>query len=80
MLGKKLMTAYILLRTVIAKEHEVAQAIQGMKGVVEVKVVFGEYDVVVKAQAKNARELDEIVTNIRRINGVVMTSTLIASD
>jgi len=74
------MTAYILLKTVIAKEHEVAQALRGVRGIIEVKVVFGEYDVVVKAQAENARELDEIVTSIRRINGVAVTSTLIASD
>ncbi|MEM0217751.1 MAG: Lrp/AsnC ligand binding domain-containing protein [Candidatus Nezhaarchaeales archaeon] len=75
-----MMTAYILLKTVIAKEHEVAQVLRGIKGIIEVKVVFGEYDVVVKAQAENARELDEIVTSIRRINGVTVTSTLIASD
>ncbi|MEM0233362.1 MAG: Lrp/AsnC ligand binding domain-containing protein [Candidatus Nezhaarchaeales archaeon] len=75
-----MMTAYILLKTVIAKEHEVAQALRGVRGIIEVKVVFGEYDVVVKAQAENARELDEIVTSIRRINGVAVTSTLIASD
>lgn len=74
------MTAYILLKTVIAKEHEVAQAIQGMKGIVEVKVVFGEYDIVVKAQVDDARELDEIVTKIRKIDGVATTSTLIAPD
>ncbi|MEM2725164.1 MAG: Lrp/AsnC ligand binding domain-containing protein, partial [Candidatus Nezhaarchaeales archaeon] len=61
-----MMTAYILLKTVIAKEHEVAQALRGVRGIIEVKVVFGEYDVVVKAQAENARELDEIVTSIRR--------------
>lgn len=72
------MTAYILLKTVIAKEHEVAQAIQEIKGIVEVKVVFGEYDVVVKAQVDDVRELDEIVTKIRKINGVATTSTLIA--
>lgn len=75
-----MITAYILLKTVIAKEHEVAQRLQEIEGVVEVKVVFGEYDVVAKAQVEDVRALDEIVTKIRRINGVAMTSTLIAPD
>ncbi|MCS7139093.1 MAG: Lrp/AsnC ligand binding domain-containing protein [Candidatus Nezhaarchaeota archaeon] len=75
-----MITAYILLKTVIAKEHEVAQAIQRVKGIIEVKVVFGEYDVVAKAQVGNVKELDDIVTAIRKINGVAVTSTLIAPD
>ena len=75
-----MITAYILLKTVIAKEHEVAQRLQEIEGVVEVKVVFGEYDVVAKAQVEDVRALDEIVTKMRRINGVAMTSTLIAPD
>jgi len=79
-LVRALIIAYILLKTVIAKEHEVAQRLQEIEGVVEVKVVFGEYDVVAKAQVEDVRALDEIVTKIRRINGVAMTSTLIAPD
>lgn len=75
-----MITAYILLKTVIAKEHEVAQRLQEIEGVVEVKVVFGEYDVVAKAQVEDVRALDEIVTKIRKIDGVAMTSTLIAPD
>ena len=72
--------AYILLKTVIAKEHEVAQKVQEIDGIVEVKVVFGEYDVVAKAQVEDVKALDEIVTKIRKINGVATTSTLIAPD
>jgi len=75
-----LIIAYILLKTVIAKEHEVAQKVQEIDGIVEVKVVFGEYDVVAKAQVEDVKALDEIVTKIRKINGVATTSTLIAPD
>lgn len=73
-------TAYILLKTVIAKEHEVAQALQEIEEVVEVKVVFGEYDIVTKVHVKDIKRLDEIVTKIRKIDGVAVTSTLIAPD
>jgi DNA-binding Lrp family transcriptional regulator len=75
-----LITAYILLKTVIAKEHDVAQRLQEIEGIIEVRVVFGEYDVVAKAQVEDVRALDEMVTKIRRIDGVAATSTLIAPD
>jgi DNA-binding Lrp family transcriptional regulator len=65
---------------VIAKEYEVAQRLKGMEGVVEIKVVFGEYDLVVKVQVEGVKRLDEIVTKIRKIDGVAATSTLIAPD
>ncbi len=72
--------AYILLKTIIAKEHEVAQKLQEIEGIVEARVVFGEYDVVAKAQVEDVKALDEMVTKIRKINGVAATSTLIAPD
>jgi DNA-binding Lrp family transcriptional regulator len=75
-----LIIAYILLKTVIAKEHDVAQRLQEIEGIIEVRVVFGEYDVVAKAQVEDVRALDEMVTRIRRIDGVAATSTLIAPD
>lgn len=75
-----MITAYILLKTVIAKEHDVAQRLQEIEGIIEVRVVFGEYDVVAKAQVEDVRALDEMVTKIRRIDGVAATSTLIAPD
>jgi DNA-binding Lrp family transcriptional regulator len=75
-----LIIAYILLKTVIAKEHDVAQRLQEIEGIIEVRVVFGEYDVVAKAQVEDVRALDEMVTKIRRIDGVAATSTLIAPD
>ncbi len=75
-----MMIAYILLKTVIAKEHEVARRLQEIGGIVEVRVVFGEYDVVAKAQVEDVRALDEVVTKIRKIDGVAATSTLIAPD
>ncbi|MCC6042298.1 MAG: Lrp/AsnC ligand binding domain-containing protein [Candidatus Verstraetearchaeota archaeon] len=75
-----MITAYILLKTVIAKEHDVAQRLQEIEGIIEVRVVFGEYDVVAKAQVEDVRALDEMVTRIRRIDGVAATSTLIAPD
>jgi len=75
-----LIIAYILLKTIIAKEHEVAQKLQEIEGIVEARVVFGEYDVVAKAQVEDVKALDEMVTKIRKINGVAATSTLIAPD
>ena len=71
--------AFILVNTEIGSEHEVAEKIRGLKGVEEAMVTYGEYDLVVKVRVSSIRELDEVVTSIRRIEGVRLTSTLIAT-
>ncbi len=71
--------AFILVNTEIGSEHEVAEKIRRLKGVEEALVTYGEYDVVVKVRVSSIRELDEVVTSIRRIEGVRLTSTLIAT-
>jgi len=75
--------AFILLVTEIGKEHEVVEKIGGVCKEVgvgcETYVVYGEYDVLVKLLADNLRKIDQAVTRIRKLDGVLRTVTLIAS-
>ena len=72
--------AYILLLVDIGKEYEVARRIKQLEGISEVKVVYGEYDIVVRVAVDSLRKLDKVVTSIRSIPHVIRSITLIASD
>ncbi len=75
--------AFILLIVQVGREYDVAREIEAIArelGVeAEVYVVYGEYDIVVKAKAPDLRKVDELVTRIRKLPGVTRSVTLISS-
>jgi uncharacterized protein with GYD domain len=66
----------MLINVEVGKEHEIANRIKGILGVVNVDVVYGEYDIVIKLEGK-LNELDSANLKIRQIGGVTRTVTLI---
>jgi DNA-binding Lrp family transcriptional regulator len=75
--GEVLSIAFVLVSTVPGKEHEVFNKISKINYVVELHPLFGEYDLIVKIDAKDYTELGKIVINqIRTIDGVIDTKTL----
>lgn len=74
--------AYILVITSIGLEYDIAEEIKKLENEnvkISVDVVFGEYDLVVTAEGKDLRDIDRLVTNVRRISGVTRTLTLVSS-
>jgi len=74
--------AYILLVTSIGLEYDIAEEIKKLEDEnvkVTVDVIFGEYDIVVIAEGRDLKDIDKLVTNMRRIPGVTRTLTLISS-
>ena len=79
MSGEKI-RAYILVNTRVGEEHKIAGMIESLgEGVTEVVVTYGQFDIVVRLELENFRQLDKIVTRIREIDGVTATITLIGS-
>lgn len=70
---------YVLIVSEIGKESEVKSALEKIKGVTEVRTVYGEYDVVARLETPTLKELDEIVTAMRKISGIIRTVTLISA-
>jgi DNA-binding Lrp family transcriptional regulator len=72
-------TAFIWVKFTPTKkilQRKVAQEIAKLKGVYEVHLVSGEWDILVKARAKSMRELGElIIDRMRLIEGVSQTMT-----
>lgn len=71
--------AYLLVTVELGKEYDVAGELLKMGGVSEVSVVYGEYDVFARVEAKDLKELDGIVTSVRHVPGILKTSTLVSS-
>jgi len=72
-------TAFILIKTAVGMEYDIADKLSKVEGIKDVKVVYGEYDMVVTTETDSLKALEEIVMLIRKIKGVEKTSTLIAS-
>ncbi len=74
-------TAFILVKfTPLSIKHvsqkRVAEEISKLKGVQEVHIISGEYDILVKAIAKNLKELGKLVVEkLREVDGVSETVT-----
>lgn len=70
---------YVLMVTKIGKEYSVRQTLEKIKGVSEVRTVYGEFDVVARLETPSLKELDAIVTEMRKIEGIIRTVTLISA-
>ena len=59
------------------KEHEVYEKLQKILEIAEVDPLFGEYDLIVKLDAKSLDEVQRIVVDkIRKVEHVAATKTL----
>ena len=72
--------AYILVNVEVGMEGEVRDKIVDKfnKAVTEARIVYGEYDIVVRVEVDSMRALEAVVSGIRAIEGVRRTVTLIA--
>ncbi|MFW9923109.1 MAG: Lrp/AsnC ligand binding domain-containing protein [Candidatus Thorarchaeota archaeon] len=73
--------AYVLINSEIGGEQEVVDQLKNMPEVVEVSVVYGVYDVIVKLEAETMEILKELITSkVRHMNKVRSTMTMIAGS
>jgi len=69
---------YILIRFLVGFESNALAQVRITPGVSEVNLVFGHWDAIAVAEAKNLHELSTLVINqIRGIQGVQDTETLV---
>ena len=71
--------AYMLLVTDTGKEYDIINEVKKISGITECRAVYGEFDVFIRIEVADFVSLDEIVTQIRRVPGVLQTTTLVAS-
>jgi DNA-binding Lrp family transcriptional regulator len=72
-----MITGFVLVLTQAGKEHFVYTQINAIEEVVECHPLFGEYDIIVKVQGKDAADIGmTVVEKIRSIPGITETKTL----
>ena len=73
-------TAYVLIKVAAGTEAKVFEALTKIEGVEEVNVVYGEYDIIAKVNARSMDDLRNIVTKqIRGVRDIVKTETAIVT-
>lgn len=70
--------AWVLINTVIGKEHQALTEIRKIPGVKEAHIVTGQYDIMLLIEANTMKQLEDIISwNIRRHNTVCNTVTMV---
>jgi len=73
-----MVVAYILFVVEPGAENKVADKLLKRKGVKDVAVVYGEYDLVTKISVESMSALQDFVISIRKNSAVKRTTTMIA--
>jgi DNA-binding Lrp family transcriptional regulator len=71
-------TLYLLVETDVGRLEDVRKRLRTIPNVVEVEVVTGPFDLIVKVQAEHINTaLDIVMTKIRKVPGIKGTETLV---
>jgi len=72
---------YLLIKLVPGIESDALSQIRATPGITDVNIVFGQWDAIAIAEAKNLFELSRIIlSEVRSIQGVQDTTTLVQSE
>ncbi len=76
-----MVTAYVLINCEMGYEAEVIDEIKQLEDVKEAHGVFGAYDILVKVESANVKNLSETITwKIRKLNRARSTLTLMVIE
>ena len=70
--------AFILLNSVLGKENDLLEGMRELPEVLEAYIVMGSFDLIIKVEVPDAKDLRPLVTNkIRAMDGVRQSMTII---
>ena len=70
--------AFILLNCILGKENELLDELKKLEEVIEGYIVMGSFDIIIKVEVPDAKDLRPLVTNkIRTLSGVRQSMTVI---
>lgn len=75
-----MLSAYVLIKTQAGQEKDVLETLNSDESIVDVSIVYGQYDLIAKVFLDDASDLPSfIMETIRPIGGITGTSTLLAA-
>jgi len=70
--------AWVLVNTIVGKEHKVLYELRKMPNIIEAHLVTGQYDILILIEATSMKQLNDLLMwNIRRQKDIVNTVTMI---
>jgi DNA-binding Lrp family transcriptional regulator len=77
----RMVVSYTLARVIPTHDKDVYEQVSTLDEVKGVVLSYGVYDMMITIETENIEELDHLVFNvIRKIEGIVSTTTLIGAD
>ncbi len=71
-----MLEAFVLIQNEVGRSAQVAGSIRDLDGVLQVDVVTGPYDVIVRAEADSIDELGKrVLRPLQEVDGVIRTMT-----
>ena len=72
--------AYVMMKVSSGSEREICKKIIEFDEVMDVSIVYGEFDVIAKVRVEDLETLESFLSeNIRNIPSIVLTSTMIVA-
>jgi len=72
---------YILITTVYGQEREVAEDLMKYEEVEDAHILYGQFDLIIKLQARDMKTIEQFIFDrIRSNKDIESTETLIAAD
>ncbi len=71
---------YVLVICDLGSEEQIIEELKHLSGVKEVLGVFGAYDIFVKLELANEKNLSDVITWIRKLSSVRSTLTLMVTE
>jgi DNA-binding Lrp family transcriptional regulator len=68
---------YVLIVCDLSHTEDIATELRKIEQVQEAHVLNGVYDIIVKMSAPTPKDLEQVYSRIRRLDGVKTTSTLV---
>jgi len=72
--------AFVLMNVDLGCEIDVLKALMKIHGFDEAFYVYGDYDIIARVTAKTIDELNEIVSDVRKLGNVRSTATMITRE
>jgi DNA-binding Lrp family transcriptional regulator len=77
---RKVITAFIMAKTESSKSRSILQLVKKLEGVEEAYIIYGAYDLLIKASFKTPEALSLfVVDTLRKVDGVRDTVTNVCS-
>ena len=78
--GSKMESAYVLINCTLGSEGSIMGELKSIPSIIEVRGVFGNYDILAKIEVSSVESLREtIALRIRKIPCISSTTTIICS-